>query len=197
MHWSRGWSCTDHVTDHALITWLIMHWSRGYHALITWLVIHGSCAWSCTDYMTDHALNTWLIMHWSRGYHALLTWLIMQWSCSYDVPVRWLIIHPLGDGPCTDHVADHTLISCLVMHRSRDKSWTYHIAIMKWSPGWKCTDHVADHAVIPWLSMNWSHDYHVVITWLNGSDHVTDHALIMFAIIHWSFASGGNKQRAQ
>ena len=45
--------------------------------------------------------------------------------------------------------------------------------------------------------LDWSHDYHVVITWLNGTDHVTDHALIMFAIIHWSCASGGNKQRAE
>ena len=33
MHWSRGWSCTDYLADHALITWLIMHWSRSYHAL--------------------------------------------------------------------------------------------------------------------------------------------------------------------
>ena len=63
--------------------------------------------------------------------------------------------------------------------------------------GLSCSDHVADHALIPWLSMDWSHDYHVVIPWLNGADHVTDHALIMFAIIHWSCASGGNKQRAE
>ena len=32
----RGWSCTDPVGDHALITWLIMHCSR---------------AWSCTDHV--------------------------------------------------------------------------------------------------------------------------------------------------
>ena len=44
-------------------------------------------------------------------------------------------ILPLGDGSCTDHVADHTLTTCLVMHRSRDKSSTDHIAIMKCSPG--------------------------------------------------------------
>ena len=25
MHWSHAWSRTDHVPDHALITWLIMH----------------------------------------------------------------------------------------------------------------------------------------------------------------------------
>ena len=31
-------------------------------------------------------------------------------------------IHPSGDGSCTEHVANHTLITCLVMHRSRDKS---------------------------------------------------------------------------
>ena len=34
MHWSRGWSYTVHVSDHALITWLIIHCSRN---------------WSCTD----------------------------------------------------------------------------------------------------------------------------------------------------
>ena len=44
-------------TDHAMISCLIMHWSRGYHALITWL-----------------------IMQWSRSYHSLVTWLIMHWS---------------------------------------------------------------------------------------------------------------------
>ena len=42
MHWSRDWSCTDHVTDHAQITWLIMHWSCGYHALLTWLIMQWS-----------------------------------------------------------------------------------------------------------------------------------------------------------
>ena len=42
MHWSRDWSCTDHVTDHALIMWMIMHWSRGYHALLTWLIMQWS-----------------------------------------------------------------------------------------------------------------------------------------------------------
>ena len=44
-HWSHGWSYTDHVPGHALITWLIMHWSRD---------------WSCTDHVADHALITWL-----------------------------------------------------------------------------------------------------------------------------------------
>ena len=39
MHRWRKWSCTVHVTDHVLITWL-MHRSRG---------------WSCTDHVIDHA----------------------------------------------------------------------------------------------------------------------------------------------
>ena len=51
MHWSRGWSCTDHLEDHALITWLITH---------------SSCAWSCTDHLADNALITKLIIHWSH-----------------------------------------------------------------------------------------------------------------------------------
>ena len=45
MYWSRDWSCTDHVIDPALITWLIMHGSR-------------DC--SGTNHLTDHALTTWL-----------------------------------------------------------------------------------------------------------------------------------------
>ena len=48
MHCSRDWSCTDHVTDHAPITWLIMHWSRN---------------WSGTYHLANHALITWLIIH--------------------------------------------------------------------------------------------------------------------------------------
>ena len=38
---------TVHVSDHALITWLIIHCSRNS---------------SCTDHVIDHALITWLIM---------------------------------------------------------------------------------------------------------------------------------------
>ena len=77
MHWSRCVSCTDHmtahelitwilytdqVTNHALITWLTMHWSRGYHALITCLIMHWSRAWSCTDHEADHTSITWVCM---------------------------------------------------------------------------------------------------------------------------------------
>ena len=61
-----------------------------------------------------------------------------------------------------------------------------HSGFLGWVIHRSCTQ-----PLLPWLSMDWSHDYHVVITWLNGADHVTDHALIMFAIIHWSCASGG------
>ena len=87
----------DHVINPALITWLIMHWSRGWshmyhvtvHALIMWL--------SCTDHVA--------IMHWSCSYHALITWLITQWSRSYHVLVMWLIMHWSRNWFCTDHVA--------------------------------------------------------------------------------------------
>ena len=131
MKWSRGWSYSAHVTDHAHITWLsctdhvaIMHW---YHALITWLITHVSRDRSCTDHVA--------IMHWSRFYHALITWLCINWTrtCSYTVYVAimhwssgWSYSAPETDHAlitwlsCTVHVADHTLITCLVMHRSRD-----------------------------------------------------------------------------
>ena len=55
---SRDWACTVHVAEHTLITWLIMHWSHGYHALITWLIIHCSRVWPCTDHVADHTLLT-------------------------------------------------------------------------------------------------------------------------------------------
>ena len=66
MHWSRACSCTDHVADHSLITWLNMHWSRSWsypdhgtvHALITWLIMQLSHASSCTDLMAGHE-HTW------------------------------------------------------------------------------------------------------------------------------------------
>ena len=52
IHWSRDCTCTEHVADHALFSWLIMHWSSGYHPLITWLIIHWSCDWSCRVFTT-------------------------------------------------------------------------------------------------------------------------------------------------
>ena len=37
---SKIYGCTDHVTDHALITWLSCTAHVADHALITWLIIH-------------------------------------------------------------------------------------------------------------------------------------------------------------
>ena len=67
MHSLRAWSCTNHVADHSLITWLIMHWS--WSGLYTDHVtcMHSSRSWSYTDHVTVHTLITWLIMHWSPG----------------------------------------------------------------------------------------------------------------------------------
>ena len=59
IHWSRSWSCTDNVTDHALITWL-----------------------SCTTHVAEHALMTWLFGHWSRVYHAVISdWQALIRNC--------------------------------------------------------------------------------------------------------------------
>ena len=87
IHWSRAWSCTDHVADHALITWLIMHWSR---------------VWSCTDHVAR--------MHCSRGWscndHAATMYWSHDWSCTDHVTdhalITWL--------SCTTNVADHAMI---------------------------------------------------------------------------------------
>ena len=94
MDWSRGWSYTDHVTDHALITCLIMNWAL---------------AWSCTYHVAHHALNSQLIIPWSQSWsytdyvtvHALITWLILHCSCGWS---------------CTDYLVDHTLITLLIMN---------------------------------------------------------------------------------
>ena len=93
LHWTRGWSYTDHGTAHALITWLQMHWSRSYHALITCL--------SWTEHMADHTLITWLPMHYSR-----------DCKCTDHVVVgndHVAIMHWSGGWSCTAHVTEHAL----------------------------------------------------------------------------------------
>ena len=120
MQWSGDLSCTVHLTDHALITWLIMHESSDYHArltllimqyshsynvLVTWLSMHWSRNWSCTNHVPDHALIAWLIIHWSRDWsctdhvteHALITWLWMstKWRafCSSSAITFWTFLN--------------------------------------------------------------------------------------------------------
>ena len=55
----------DHVTDHALISHMIMHWSHNwsctvhlaYHTLIMWLIMCWSCLVSHTDHVPLEAMN--------------------------------------------------------------------------------------------------------------------------------------------
>ena len=62
-----NWSCTDHVTAHALMTWLFGHWSRVYQAVISdWQALIRDCA--RTDQVADQELTTWPRMQWSRGW---------------------------------------------------------------------------------------------------------------------------------
>jgi len=72
---------------------------------------------------------------------------------------------------CTDHVADHTLFTCLTMH---------------WSRGWSYTAHVTDHALITWLSCTEYVAEHALFTWLithlSRDITCTDHV----ALMHWS-----------
>ena len=67
-------------------------------------------------------------------------------------------------------MADHALITKLIIHWSPDCACTDHVAEHQWSRGWSCTDHVIDHALIIWLIMHWSRGW-------SYTDHVTDHAL--------------------
>ena len=76
MPWTRGWSYTDHVTAHALITSLIMNWSRD----LACSDLVSEWCWSCTDHVADHTEIQWLIMHWSR-----------RWSCTDHVIDQELI----------------------------------------------------------------------------------------------------------
>ena len=103
MHWSRDWSCTDHVTDHAQITWLIMHWSRVYHTLLTWL-----------------------IMQWSRSYHVLVTWLHKQKL--FDVLDKfWVVSWPKRkNGFLTKKIENHYCVECplnLEMSMEKEAVW--------------------------------------------------------------------------
>ena len=66
-HWSGGWSGTDHLTAYAVITWLVVHWSRVYHTVITWL--------RDADHVTVPSVITWLSRHWYR-----------DWACTDHVP---------------------------------------------------------------------------------------------------------------
>ena len=78
------------------------------------------------------------------------------------------------------------LITCLIIHSSRDWSCTDHDAIMHWLHDSTCTDLVTDHTLITWLIMHWSRDWsctdHVtdlaLITWLSCTSHVADHAMV-------------------
>ena len=68
---ARDWWGLEQVKEAIVPKWLkflppsskarlIMHRSRLYHALITWLPMHWSRGWSCTDTVTEHGLITWL-----------------------------------------------------------------------------------------------------------------------------------------
>ena len=151
MHWSRGWSCTDHVA--------IMHWSRGYHALITclimicsrsyhvvgpWLFMHWSRNWSCTDHVA--------IMHWSRGYHALITCLIMQWSGG------WSFTDPTP-GPAMGG----SVLACAVTHTIKvrgDGIWYGFQYVLRgsiscfWAPG--CSYSSFAFISPSWLPISWT-----------------------------------------
>ena len=71
------------MADQALITWLIMQGSRGFHALITWLIIHWSCDWSWElDYKESREQkNLWF---WTVGLERTLRvhWTKTRWNQS-------------------------------------------------------------------------------------------------------------------
>ena len=119
------WSYTDHVIDHALITWI-----------------------SCTDHVADHTLFTCLTMQWSRGWsytahvtdHALITWLSCTEYVAEHALFTWLITHLSRDITSTDHVA--------LMHWSRGWSYSAHVTHHAHITFLSCTAHVARHGMI-------------------------------------------------
>ena len=140
IHWPRDSACPDHVTDHALISWLSCTDHVAHHALITWLIMHWSRCVSCTDHMTVHELITWILYTDQVTDHVLITWLIMHWSRGYHALITWLIIHWSLDWSCTDHVSDHALLTWLIMS-----------LIMHWSRACSCTWRVHDHSRDQWM----------------------------------------------
>ena len=158
------------MADHALVTWLIMHWSRDC-ACTDYVTDHAlTICLSCNDLVADHTLIPWLIIHWSRGSPALITWLIavirllhMHWSHNWSCNDYMAIMQWSRCWSFNDPVTDHALITRLIMHWLRDWSGTDHVAIIHWSRGCSCTYLVTDRTLM---------------TWLSWTDHVTAHALI-------------------
>ena len=164
MHSSRCGSCSDHVAENTVITWLIMHWSREWSVTDQMAITHLSNDCSCTHHVDDHTLTMWLIKHWSLGYDSLITWLRLQWSrcwlytyhgidhawspdwsCrsrGYHALITRLIMQWSGGYhtritclSCTGHVDDHTLITRLIIHGWREWSCIDQVATMHWSRG--------------------------------------------------------------
>ena len=79
IYWSRDWSCTDHVNDHALFPRLIMYWSRDWSRTDHVAIMLCSRGWSCSDHVAT--------MYWSR-----------EWSCTDHVIDHALIFQGLGSG---------------------------------------------------------------------------------------------------
>ena len=80
---------------------------------------------------------------------------IMPWSRGWSYSDTWLIMHTWRAWSCTDNVADHALITKLIIHWSLSVHSLIMFLNMQWSRGWSCTDHVADHALITWKIMHW------------------------------------------
>ena len=171
MHWPRGWSCTDHVPDHTVITRLHMHWHVADHALIMKLIIHWSPDCACTHHVADDTVITWLTMHWSHSYHALNPWL-----------------------SCTDPMADHALITWLcartatssVHAQSRDQCM-----IATWSVRAQSHDHrlsVTDHGLINTWSVHDEPRYQAPYSHFISACAVTwsVHVVLIAKDISWS-----------
>ena len=140
-------SYTAHVTDHALITWLIMHWSGGYHALIILIAFISVGVISASEVSVN---DTYAAQDSSANLLATDEVAIMQcwcfWSCNEHVTEYGLI----AKLSCTDHMAAHAMITWLIMHWS----CTDLVAIMHWSLDSACNNHMDDHAFIMRLIMH-------------------------------------------
>ena len=79
MHCSRDWSCTDHVTDHASITWLIMHWSRN---------------WSCT-YLKWASCKQHMDYFFKYHFKILFDWIIKLFTFYLIIDMCIQIYHCL------------------------------------------------------------------------------------------------------
>ena len=83
MQLSHGSSCTDHVTDHAGVTWLSCTDHVADHTLIRHVISEWPATWSVHEQARDQCLIANISLHWSLR-TAFLSLLAILWTLHSD-----------------------------------------------------------------------------------------------------------------